>query len=83
MHNHAPTNYQCPICLAIEGIENENTWIKPADIFYRDDLGKYRQNTENTGVRSLHFTKAKSLNNFNNKTPQFNICGVLSKKYSM
>ena len=23
MHNHAPTNYQCPICLAIEGIENE------------------------------------------------------------
>ena len=38
MYNHAPTNYQCPICLAIEGIENENTWIKPADIFYRDDL---------------------------------------------
>jgi histidine triad (HIT) family protein len=38
MHNHAPENYQCPICLAIEGIENESTWIKQADIFYKDEL---------------------------------------------
>ena len=38
MLNHAPADYKCPICLAIDGIENENTWIKPADIFYRDEL---------------------------------------------
>lgn len=38
MHNHAPENYACPICLAVSGIENEQTWIKQADIFYRDEL---------------------------------------------
>lgn len=38
MFNHAPADYKCPICLAIDGIENEDTWIKPADIFYRDEL---------------------------------------------
>lgn len=38
MHNHAPENYVCPICLAIDGIENDSTWIKQDDIFYRDDL---------------------------------------------
>ena len=38
MHNHAPADYRCPICLAIEGVENDDTWIKQQDIFYRDDL---------------------------------------------
>lgn len=38
MHHHAPENYICPICLAIDGVENENTWIKQSDIFYRDEL---------------------------------------------
>ncbi len=38
MHNHAPADYQCPICLAIRGIEAEATWIRQADIFFRDDL---------------------------------------------
>lgn len=38
MHNHVTTSYRCPICLAIEGVENKDTWIKQADIFYRDDL---------------------------------------------
>ncbi len=38
MHNHAPDNYNCPICLAIEGTFNEDTWIKETDIFYRDEL---------------------------------------------
>jgi histidine triad (HIT) family protein len=37
MYNNAPLGYKCPICLAIRGIENEDTWIKQADIFYRDD----------------------------------------------
>lgn len=38
MHNHAPNNYTCPICLAIDGIENDQTWIKQSDIFYRDEF---------------------------------------------
>ncbi|MBN1331269.1 HIT family protein [Candidatus Dojkabacteria bacterium] len=38
MHNHAPKNYKCPICLAVDGIENEDTMMKQDDIFYRDDL---------------------------------------------
>jgi histidine triad (HIT) family protein len=38
MHNHAPKNYICPICLAVDGIESEETMMKQDDIFYRDDL---------------------------------------------
>jgi len=38
MHNHALKSYICPICLAIKGIENEQTMIKQADIVYKDKL---------------------------------------------
>ena len=38
MFNNAPSDYKCPICLTIKGIEDENTWIKQEDIFYRDDF---------------------------------------------
>ena len=38
MYNHAPQEYKCPICLAIEGIESEDTMMKQDDIFYRDEL---------------------------------------------
>lgn len=38
MFNHAAADYRCPICLAIQGTENKDTWIKQTDIFYRDDL---------------------------------------------
>ena len=38
MYNHEPKNYKCPICLAIKGVENEDTWINQNDIFYKDDL---------------------------------------------
>jgi histidine triad (HIT) family protein len=37
MFNHAPPDYICPICLAVQGIESTNTMIKQDDIFYRDD----------------------------------------------
>ncbi len=37
MHNHAPTNYVCPICLGVQGIENEDTLIRQSDILYKDD----------------------------------------------
>lgn len=38
MYNNAPKDYKCPLCLTAEGIENENTMAKQADIFYKDDL---------------------------------------------
>jgi len=38
MFNHAPSNYSCPICLAVNGVENEKTMIRQGDVFYRDDI---------------------------------------------
>lgn len=38
MYNHAPKDYKCPLCLASIGIENEDTMVKQADIFYKDDF---------------------------------------------
>ena len=38
MNNNAPDDYACPICIAISGEENDDTWIVQDDIFYRDDL---------------------------------------------
>ncbi|MBI5138279.1 MAG: HIT family protein [Candidatus Vogelbacteria bacterium] len=38
MYNHAPENYKCPLCLLVNGIENEHTMAKQVDIVYRDDL---------------------------------------------
>jgi len=38
MHNHAPKNYHCPICLGLQGIENDLTLIKQSDFIYK---GKY------------------------------------------
>lgn len=38
MYNHAPQDYKCPICLAIAGVESDDTMIKQADIIYRDDF---------------------------------------------
>lgn len=37
MYNHAPKDYVCPICIAIEGKENEHTLTHQSDIFYKDD----------------------------------------------
>ena len=38
MHNHAPENYVCPICIGIQGIEDERTLIRKSDIVFQDDL---------------------------------------------
>lgn len=38
MFNHAPKDYKCPICISNNGIENDDSWIKQADYFYRDEL---------------------------------------------
>jgi histidine triad (HIT) family protein len=38
MYNHAPQDYICPICLGIQGIENDDTLIRQSDIIYKDDF---------------------------------------------
>jgi histidine triad (HIT) family protein len=38
MYNHAPADYYCPICLGVQGIENEHTLLFQQDLVYKDDL---------------------------------------------
>lgn len=38
MYNHAPNDYKCPICIAIQGVENADTLISQSDIVYKDEL---------------------------------------------
>ncbi len=38
MYNHASPDYKCPICIAINGFENEDTLIRQGDIVYKDEL---------------------------------------------
>lgn len=37
MYNHAPPDYICPICLGVQGTENDKTLIRQPDIVYRDE----------------------------------------------
>jgi histidine triad (HIT) family protein len=37
-YTHAPENYICPICVTISGVDDDTTWIKQDDVFYRDEL---------------------------------------------
>jgi len=37
MYNHAPENYNCPICLGVNGVESDATMLKQADIVFKDD----------------------------------------------
>ncbi len=37
MYKHSSEEYKCPICVAIKGEENDSTWIKQSDIFYKDE----------------------------------------------
>lgn len=38
MHNHAPTDYICPICLGVGGVESEDTLLRLTDIVYIDEF---------------------------------------------
>lgn len=37
MQSNAPKGYVCPICLAVDGVENDKTLVRKSDIVYRDD----------------------------------------------
>lgn len=36
MHNNAPNDYICPLCLLIQGVENKNNDFKQTDIVYQN-----------------------------------------------
>ena len=38
MKSHAPKGYRCPICLGVQGIENEHTLLMQNDLVYKDEL---------------------------------------------
>lgn len=38
MITHAPKDYICPICLGVQGTENEDTLLKRVDLVYKDEL---------------------------------------------
>lgn len=54
MYNHAPENYVCPICLAIQGVESEQTMAKQADIIYRDEYALVYVNSKFVGNNPGH-----------------------------
>ncbi|MFA6072434.1 MAG: HIT family protein [Janthinobacterium sp.] len=37
MFSHLPPHYTCPICLGVQGIENEHTFLKQADLVYKNE----------------------------------------------
>jgi histidine triad (HIT) family protein len=38
MHNHASSDYKCPICLGVSGVESEDTLLRLTDIVYIDEF---------------------------------------------
>ncbi len=38
MHNHASSDYICPICLGVSGVESEGTLLRLTDIVYIDEF---------------------------------------------
>jgi histidine triad (HIT) family protein len=38
MYNHAPSDYICPICLGVQGVESEDTLIRQSDIVHKDEV---------------------------------------------
>ena len=56
MHNHAPINYVCPLCLIVEGKDNPKNFAKTSDIFYKDDYitafigGKWWKNNKGNTI---------------------------------
>lgn len=37
MYNHAPPDYDCPLCATVRGQDNEDPWTKQSDVVYRDE----------------------------------------------
>lgn len=54
MYNHAPKEYICPICLAIQGVESEQTMARQADIVYRDKYALAYVNSKFVGNNPGH-----------------------------
>ncbi len=52
--SHAPDNYECPICLGLQGSDSPKTLIKPSDFVYRDGLVSAFINTFFMGKNAGH-----------------------------
>ena len=38
MFTHRTSDYKCPVCLGIRGVESKDTMLKKADLVFKDDL---------------------------------------------
>ncbi len=38
MHNHRPSDYICPFCRVVAGIEDDLAYTRQADVVHRDDV---------------------------------------------
>lgn len=54
MITHAPKNYICPICLANQGQETDQTLIKQTDLVFQDELVKVWVNSFWIGKNKGH-----------------------------
>lgn len=54
VRSNAPENYECPICLGLDGSDSPKTLIKPTDFVYRDDLVSAFINTFFMGKNAGH-----------------------------
>ncbi len=52
--SNAPENYECPICLGLQGSDSPKTLIKPTDFIYRDELVSAFINTFFLGKNAGH-----------------------------
>lgn len=52
--SNAPEDYECPICLGLQGSDNPKTLIRPTDFVYEDDLACAFINTFFMGNNAGH-----------------------------
>jgi histidine triad (HIT) family protein len=38
VYKHSDSNYICPLCIALAGIENDDTLVAQSDIVYKDEM---------------------------------------------
>lgn len=70
MYNHAPKDYNCPLCLIVAGKNNPEFFAKVADVFYKDEYitafvgGKFWPNNKGCTIiiPNRHFENLYDIN---------------------
>ncbi len=54
IQSNAPKNYECPICLGVQGSDSAKTLMRPSDLVYKDELVSAFINSFFVGKNSGH-----------------------------